>query len=148
MGRTQSTANKRQKAMIIHFYEKPGCINNARQKSMLESNGHTVIAHSILSEQWNFENLRVYFGSLPVNQWFNMAAPEVKTGAVNPYDFTETAALEAMMADHLLIRRPLIEVNGEYICGFDNELVNQLFNNKDVSHLLTCPSLSNNKSCD
>ena len=40
-----------------------------------------------------------------------------------------------MMADHLLIRRPLIEAYGQFVCGFDNELVNELLNNKDVSHL-------------
>ena len=60
--------------MIIQFYEKPGCINNTRQKLLLESYGHTVIAHSILSEQWTNDKLRPFFGALPVHKWFNMAA--------------------------------------------------------------------------
>ena len=28
----------------VTFYEKPGCVTNARQKRMLEAAGHTVVA--------------------------------------------------------------------------------------------------------
>ncbi len=134
--------------MIIQFYEKPGCINNTRQKLLLESCGHTVFAHSILTEEWTNDKLRPYFGSLPVNQWFNIAAPGIKSGEIDPTKFNEITAIEAMLTNHLLIRRPLIEANGRFVCGFDNELLNELLNHKDVSHLQTCPNISHSKSCD
>ena len=134
--------------MIIQFYEKPGCINNTRQKLLLESYGHTVIAHSILSEQWTKDKLRPFFGALPVHKWFNMAAPEIKSGEIEPTNFNESTALTAMLSNHLLIRRPLIEADSRFVCGFENELINELLNNKDVSHLQNCPNISHSKSCD
>lgn len=134
--------------MEIQFYEKPGCINNTRQKLLLESSGHVVNAYSILTKKWTIESLSKFFNLIPVSEWFNLAAPRIKSGELNPNDFNETTALEALINDPLLIRRPLIEVGGQYVCGFDNELVNQLLNNADVSHLQSCPNISINNSCN
>ena len=134
--------------MIIHFYEKPGCINNTQQKRLLESNGHTVIAHSLLTEVWQAEGLRSFFGSMAVAEWFNKAAPRVKNGEIVPGEFDENSAIAAMLDDPLLIRRPLIEAEGQRVCGFDNPLVNKLLNNADTSHLQSCPNLTTNNSCD
>jgi hypothetical protein len=36
--------------MHIHFYEKPGCINNIKQKKVLEEYGHTIQVHSLFSQ--------------------------------------------------------------------------------------------------
>ena len=134
--------------MTVHFYEKPGCINNTRQKSLLESSEHTVIAHSLLSEAWQAEKLRSFFGTMDVVDWFNKAAPRIKSGEINPSEFDESSAIAAMMIDPLLIRRPLIEAEGQRVCGFDNELVNKLLNNADTTHLQSCPNLTNSNSCD
>jgi nitrogenase-associated protein len=134
--------------MIVEFYEKPGCINNTRQKALLESYGHIVNAHSLLSEPWTKSKLRLFFGEMPVKDWFNKAAPRIKGGEVNPMDFNEDTALKAMLADPLLIRRPLIEVEGQFVCGFDNEVITELLVNADVSHLQGCPNISGNNSCD
>ena len=68
----------------IQFYQKPGCVTNARQKRMLEAAGHTVIARNLLAEPWTEERLRGFFGSTPVTAWFNPAAPRVKSGEVSP----------------------------------------------------------------
>ncbi|PKU21911.1 ArsC/Spx/MgsR family protein [Telmatospirillum siberiense] len=103
----------------VLFYEKPGCRNNTRQKALLEASGHRVDARSLLTEPWTKERLRGFFGDLPVAAWFNRAAPKVKDGTVVPERFTEAEALAAMLADPLLIRRPLMEVDGEKSVGFD-----------------------------
>ena len=47
----------------------------------------------------------------------------VKSGEVIPTDFTPEAAIAAMLADPLLIRRPLIEVGDRREVGFDTDLV-------------------------
>jgi len=125
----------------IEFYEKPGCINNTKQKQLLIENGHTIAAHSLLTQPWTPETLRPFFGQMPVAHWFNMAAPRIKSGEVDPNSFDETSALAAMVADPLLIRRPLIQVGENRVCGFDNAMVNELINNKDVSQLQTCPNV-------
>ncbi|MDP1636400.1 MAG: ArsC/Spx/MgsR family protein [Gallionellaceae bacterium] len=103
----------------IHFYEKPGCCNNTRQKVWLAASGHTVLAKNLLTEKWTAERLRPFFGDLPVAQWFNPVAPRVKSAEVNPAAFCETEALNMMLADPLLIRRPLMDVDGELRAGFD-----------------------------
>lgn len=128
--------------MKIKFYEKPGCTNNTRQKKMLQESGHEVTACSILTQSWTAETLKRFFTGLPVAEWFNMAAPRIKSGEVIPVDFNENAAIQAMLADPLLIRRPLLEVDNTFICGFDNEFVQSLIQYQDASHVQSCPNLS------
>ena len=134
--------------MVIHFYEKPGCINNTKQKKLLEEHGHTVIAHSILTQAWTIETLRRYFSKLQIVNWFNMASPRIKSGEIVPESMSEETALINMIEDPLLIRRPLINVQGELACGFDSKLVRKLTENKDVTHLLTCPNTAKDTNCD
>ena len=128
--------------MKIKFYEKPGCTNNTRQKKMLQESGHEVTAFSILTQSWTAETLKRFFTGLPVAEWFNMAAPRIKSGEVIPVDFNENAAIQAMLADPILIRRPLMEVDNTFICGFDNEFVQSLIQYQDASHVQSCPNLS------
>lgn len=103
----------------VIFYEKPGCGNNARQKQWLAAAGHTVIARDLLSEPWSAERLRAFFGELPVAEWFNRAAPRIKSGQLLPHEQDADGALALMLADPLLIRRPLLEAAGARRCGFD-----------------------------
>lgn len=107
----------------VVFYEKPGCGNNTKQKVWLAASGHTVLAKNILTEKWTAERLRAFFGTLPVAQWFNMAAPRVKSGEIDPAAFSAELALELMLHDPLLIRRPLMDVEGVQCAGFDAQMV-------------------------
>jgi len=111
---------------IVLFYEKPGCGTNARQKRMLEAAGHTVIAISLLAEPWTEARLLSFFGDLLVASWFNPAAPRVKSGEIDPQTIDGAVALTHMLEDHLLIRRPLVEANGQRCAGFDREPVTSL----------------------
>ena len=135
--------------MLVHFYEKPGCVNNTKQKKLLEESGHIVEAHSLLSQHWSASTLRPFFCEMPVHSWFNMAAPRVKSGEIVPENFNEESALKAMIKDPLLIRRPLIDAEFELACGFDNPLVKRLLGeNTDISSLLACPNIKTNLKCD
>ena len=129
--------------MKIDFYEKPGCVNNTKQKQILEDIGHTVTSYSLLTQTWTTETLRPYFGNMPVSEWFNMAAPRIKSGEIDPNNYNEHTALTVMLTDPLLIRRPLICVGNNKVCGFNNDLVKSLIDNLDVSDLQSCPNLKN-----
>lgn len=107
----------------VIFYEKPGCINNTNQKQLLTAAGHQVIARSLLTENWQPDELRTFFGQLPVNAWFNLSAPAIKEGLVQPNKLSEQAALALMLENPILIRRPLMQVGGECRVGFDPTLV-------------------------
>lgn len=92
----------------ITFYEKPGCGGNARQKALLQAAGHTLDVRDLLSWPWTAEALLAFLKPLPVAQWFNPAAPRIKSGAVNPAALDADAALALLLAEPLLIRRPLM----------------------------------------
>jgi nitrogenase-associated protein len=108
----------------IFFFEKPGCGTNARQKRLLEAAGYVVLARNLLTEPWTEDTLLSYFGGTAVADWFNPAAPAVKSGLVDPASIDQKAALARMLADPILIRRPLIEVAGQRRVGFNPEWFN------------------------
>ncbi|MBI3774947.1 MAG: hypothetical protein HY273_05235 [Gammaproteobacteria bacterium] len=114
-----SPGNTYARRATIVFYEKPGCANNARQKLLLRNAGHEVIAKNLFDAPWTAGRLRMFFGDLPVPEWFNRAAPRVKSGEIVPEVINAPGALALMLADPLLIRRPLMECSGKYIAGFD-----------------------------
>jgi nitrogenase-associated protein len=103
----------------VLFWEKPGCVNNTKQKKLLREAGHEVLAHDLLTEAWQAERLRGFFGQLPVAAWFNGSAPAIKQGLVQPEALDEKAALALMLDDPLLIRRPLMQVGARCEAGFD-----------------------------
>ncbi|CAH2603259.1 Uncharacterized 15.7 kDa protein in draG 3'region [Rhodovastum atsumiense] len=108
---------------VVTFWEKPGCAGNARQKALLEASGHTVQARDLRAEHWTAATLRRFFGARPVAAWFNRSSPRVKSGEVQPEQLDEAAALALMLADPLLIRRPLLQVGERCEAGFDPILV-------------------------
>lgn len=139
---------------IVHFYEKPGCFNNARQKQILVAAGHLLIVHDLLQQPWahNRQLLRSFFADLPISQWFNPSAPAIKNGDIDPATATETQALDWMIADPLLIRRPLLEVNGRRRVGFNVDDIDAwlgLAADKPDSDadLETCPKLHQQQVC-
>lgn len=108
----------------VIFFEKPGCAGNARQRKLLTEAGHRLEVRDLLSEPWTAETLRPFFGARPVAEWFNRAAPAVKSGVVDPDGLDEAAALALMLETPLLIRRPLMRVGEARDCGFEAERVN------------------------
>ncbi len=135
----------------VVFYEKPGCVNNTRQKALLRAAGHRVDARNLLTTAWTPETLRPFFGSRPVAEWFNKAAPAVKGGAVDPACHPADSALALMVADPLLIRRPLMEANGEKRCGFDAATVDAWIGLSESGQLVgdveTCPRRHEETPC-
>ncbi|MGF1517369.1 MAG: ArsC/Spx/MgsR family protein [Nodosilinea sp.] len=109
----------------VNFYEKPGCINNIRQKALLQASGHQVIAHNLLLELWTPARLYPFFEGLPVAQWFNTTARAITTGLVVPAQLDTDLALELMVLDPGLIRRPLLQVGNQRQSGFDPDVINR-----------------------
>ncbi len=109
----------------VVFYEKPGCINNTKQKALLQVAGHEVDARNLLTEIWTSDRLRSFFGTRSVVEWFNAAAPEVKAGIVNPAELDAETALMLMIQNPLLIRRPLMQVGDRQEVGFEQNWVDK-----------------------
>ena len=142
----------------VVFYEKPGCINNTKQKNWLEAAGHTVEAHSILEHAWSSEELRPFLRGDEPAGWFNRTAPVIKSGELDPDSFSESDALTAMVETPILIKRPLIKIGEIQLQGFDKEEVAQLIGlsaapgqeetvaKLDADNLTVCPQINN--KCD
>lgn len=127
-------------AMVI-FYEKVGCSGNARQKALLGAAGHTVASRDLLGTEWTRDALLEFLEPLPVAQWFNRNAPEVKSGRVQPDRIDRDAALELLAQQPWLIRRPLMQVGGERRVGFDVAAVDAwigLAGSSPTENLETC----------
>lgn len=138
---------------IVHFYEKPGCFNNTRQKQLLVKAGHLLVVHDLLQFPWaqNRPHLRAFFGDLPVVEWFNRSAPAIKNGDIKPELVSEVQAIELMVADPILIRRPLMEVDGRRRVGFDAESIDAWLglpaDDMAGGDLETCPKQHKQQAC-
>jgi len=137
--------------MIILFHEKPGCINNTKQKKLLAEAGYQVEAKDLLAEPWSRKSLGPYFAGVPVAQRFNQSAPQVKSGEVVPELLDEDEAYTLMVNEPLLIRRPLMKIGEHYLVGFEEEKVNHIlaltWDEEKHGDLEACPRYLGH-SCD
>ena len=134
----------------VYFYEKPGCINNTRQKKLLAAAGHQVVALNLLTEPWQADRLRTFFGELAVRDWFNYSAPALKYGEIDPDNLSEPEALALMLENPLLIRRPLMQVGDSLMAGFDQQAVDNWIGLTEIEtnqDLESCPRPLAQASC-
>lgn len=111
---------------LVVFYEKPFCAANAKQKQILRESGCTLIERNILEHGLDAEALRSFMGDKAVHTWFNPAAPAIKNGLLSPAVLGEAEAMELLMNDPILIRRPLMIIGNEKLCGFDAAKVSEV----------------------
>ncbi|MBB2983994.1 MULTISPECIES: ArsC/Spx/MgsR family protein [Paraburkholderia] len=107
----------------ITFYEKPGCGGNAKQRALLAAAGHTLEVRNLLRWRWTPRTLFAFLEPLPVHEWFNRAAPDIKSGRIVPESLDAGSALALLLAQPLLIRRPLMEAGDTRMVGFDTARV-------------------------
>ncbi len=135
--------------MEVTFFEKPGCVGNARQKKLLKKAGHHLRVKDLLTEPWEDDALRAYFGTMQVKDWFNSSAPQVKSGALDIAGMDEQNALALMIENPILIRRPLMAVEGVKQSGFVSGPVFELLGVQltQEGDLETCPMKEATQVC-
>jgi nitrogenase-associated protein len=111
---------------LVVFYEKPFCAANAKQKQILRESGCTLIERNLLEHGLDGDTLRSFMGDKKVADWFNPAAPAIKNGEVFPNDLDEGEAMELLISNPILIRRPLMVIGTEKLCGFDAQKVSEV----------------------
>jgi nitrogenase-associated protein len=124
------------------FYEKTGCSGNAKQKELLKSHNISFSVKSLLDTRWSKETLSEFFKGLEVIDIFNPFAPQIRDKEIDISKLSKDEAIELMIKNPILIKRPLLDINGVKICGFDIEKINELLNiNIDTNKKLnTCSS--------
>jgi nitrogenase-associated protein len=136
---------------IIIFYEKPGCVNNTKQKGILQSAGHAIKSQNILTQSWNPESLYQFLKDRPLWEWFNRTAPQIREGEIVPEKLDRETALELMVKYPILIRRPLIQIGDRRTVGFDLAKLNGWLDLRNAGEqakgldLETCPRTVSNR---
>ncbi|MBR9884041.1 MAG: hypothetical protein GYB21_10445 [Oceanospirillales bacterium] len=132
----------------VVFYEKPGCINNRKQKQLLEAAGLKLDVRNLLESAWTPQTLRPFLGA-DVSTWLNMSHPGIKAGSVlldleNPH-----AVLAQLCADPLLIRRPLMQIGGHYLQGFETQVLEPVLGLtiRPEGDIETCPKRHAASAC-
>lgn len=113
---------------FVIFYEKPGCKTNEKQKKSFREAGLKVIERDILNHGLTADELHEFFKNMPVSKWFNPSAPKVKNGKIHPNSIEKDVALEMLMKDPILIRRPLMILKNKKLCGFNKWFIEKLIN--------------------
>ncbi|RXJ60042.1 ArsC/Spx/MgsR family protein [Candidatus Marinarcus aquaticus] len=112
----------------VIFYEKTGCLGNARQKSLLKKHGVEFEVRSMLDTVWTKESLEPFFDGLEVEQIINPFAPAIKNSEITVESLSKEQAVELMIQEPILIKRPLLQINQQYFCGFDISILNAVLN--------------------
>lgn len=112
------------------FYEKTGCGGNARQKKLLESEGISFEVRSMLDTKWEKEFLESFFIGLEKENIVNQFAPKIKNNEIDISKLSKDELIELMIAEPILIKRPLIEIGETKICGFNMEKINSILKTK------------------
>jgi len=110
----------------IVFYEKTGCVGNLQQKDFLRSwlhenkygNDYRLEVRDLLNTHWSETELRRFFADKPIRQWFNQSAPKIKSGEIDINNFGEKQAISLMLAEPILICRPLLQYDAVKQSGF------------------------------
>ncbi|WP_372776320.1 ArsC/Spx/MgsR family protein [Mangrovibacterium sp.] len=118
----------------IVFFEKTGCINNTKQKNILTLAGHEVEPLNLLHYSWTNEELLSFFEGVEVKDWFNRNAPAIASGQLIPESFDPESALKTLIKEPILIKRPLMIVDGHRIVGFDTEKLDALIGIKGTQN--------------
>lgn len=112
---------------FIIFYEKPGCVTNAKQKQALREVGYKVIERDLLNHGMSEEDLYEFFKKMPVTKWFNPNAPQIKNGEILPINLTPEEALTMVTQNPILLRRPLMIIGEKKLCGFNQWFIEKSF---------------------
>jgi nitrogenase-associated protein len=123
----------------IKFYRKMDCVNNGKQLKILQDAGNEVETIDLLEHPLTRAELESFFGSKPAADFINRNAPAVKRGEIKPDSLEREEAFKLLLESHLLIKRPLIEVDGLKIVGFtDPRLKPYLGAWKGEEDVVTC----------
>lgn len=109
----------------ITFYTKAQCKNAAKQIELLTLADHSVEVIDLIEYDWSKEQLEYYFNSYAPADWFNLKAPKIKSGEINPKDYNKEETIKLLLEDHLFIRRPIIEVGKEFQIGFYKDKIDE-----------------------
>ena len=86
-----------------------------------------MIRHNLLEYQWSASELLPFFFGQKVALWFNQSAPQIKSGKLDIRGLEPKEALNLLLENPILIRRPLLRQGAKHLAGFDLFQVEEIF---------------------
>ena len=111
----------------VIFYEKTGYSGNKRQQKLLSIHGISFHTKSLLDTKWDKTTLSSFFIGLSKDDIINKSAPQIKNKEIDITKLSKDELIELMCKNPILIKRPLLTIGNNKICGFDIEKINKTF---------------------
>ena len=107
------------KEMIVFIDQ--GCHRSEQQRNALQAVSNRMHCRDLRSQSWTRDKLLPFVrGRKPIHM-MNSSAPEILGGKIDPVLLSFDEAVDLMVASPSLIRGPLIEVDGMYIQGLQDQ---------------------------
>ena len=98
----------------------PTALKTAGKRTHLAAAGYDIETRDLTRERWTSASLRAYFAEKPVEAWFDLRAPRIVSGEIDPCSINAQAALVMMAVDPSLIKSPLVKFHGRCGAGLDS----------------------------
>ncbi len=111
------------------FFTNPGCSIADKQKAELKDAGNDLQCRDLATHDWTYETLLPFVRGRDPLHIMNSAAPDIKKGKIDPILITFEEALSLMIESPILIKGPLVEVDGLCIQGTNDQRLNEYLGN-------------------
>ncbi len=99
------------------FFTNPECRIGQMQKKKLKDAGNQLQCKDLEKQDWSYETLLPFVRGRNPIEIMNSSAPDIRQGKIDPVLITFEEALSLMIESPILIKGPLIEVDGLHIQG-------------------------------
>lgn len=99
------------------FFANNNCTSSCQKKELLLKAGNSLQCLDLLKQEWTRESLLPFVRGRDPLQIMDSSAEEIKSGAIDPLLLTFDKAVELMVASPVLIKGPLVQVDGLSIQG-------------------------------
>ena len=130
----------------VIFYEKDGCSGNKKQQKLLSMHAISFHTKSLIDTVWDFEKLNSFFYGLEKDEIINPFAPQIKNGEIDISKLSKDQLVNMMCKNPILIKRPLLVIGENKICGFDIEKINK-YTNRNICESIEISTCLSSKQC-
>lgn len=92
----------------------------------LSQKGYDLEERDFFEERFTEDELRTLIGKNDVEQYFSFRSPSFRKMGIDKGGLSDRELLLMMVKEPRLIRRPLIELDGELVVGTDKKKMGQL----------------------
>lgn len=117
--------------MTIIVYGIPNCDTVRKARKWLEQQAIDYHFHDVRADPVTSSTIETWLAALGVDALLNKRSTAWRTLNADQQDLSSTAKVVALLQQHpTLMKRPLLDINGQYTTGFQAETWQQLIRGK------------------